>query len=104
MNDTHDDITHESTMRRIMRTLVGHTPSDDEYSLPLWVVVKELTMHGSGYSQRICRMYGYDPDTLVIMPKWVDMAKKVICDYCPECETAFMYDETCHCDKEEDDK
>ncbi len=31
-------------------------------STPLWVFVRQLTTHGSGYSQEICRECGWDPD------------------------------------------
>lgn len=33
--------------------------------VPLWSEVGALVGHGSGYSHRICRRYGYDPDLLI---------------------------------------
>lgn len=29
---------------------------------PLWVFVRELTSHGSGYSHAICKANGWNPD------------------------------------------
>jgi len=30
--------------------------------LPLWVRVKDIFHHGSGYSSEVCRRFGFDPN------------------------------------------
>lgn len=37
-------------------------PSRHRTPLPLWVRVKDIFHHGSGYSSEVCRRFGFDPN------------------------------------------
>lgn len=69
-----DDVLFDSALKevefyknvayRLVRTLAWkkkRTPKNRQRQL--WAMVAEVTDHGSGYSIRICRDCGYDPDT-----------------------------------------
>lgn len=52
-------------MRSVLYTLACRVRDPKRYRgrlVALWSEVGALTAHGSGYSHRICRRFGYDPD------------------------------------------
>jgi hypothetical protein len=37
-------------------------PGRRQTPMPLWVRVKDIFHHGSGYSSEVCRRFGFDPN------------------------------------------
>lgn len=64
-----DGQTADDVMKCVVTQLAKSPPKGSRAAtFPLWSVVKELTGMGSGYSCRICRHYGCDPDAQVRWP------------------------------------
>jgi len=63
----------EALVKRAIESVRRHKPTGPgrrQKPYPLWVRVKGIFCHGSGYSDSICRRYGFDhfPDHERTMP------------------------------------
>ena len=55
----------EALIKRAIESVRRHKPTGPgrrQKPYPLWVRVKGIFCHGSGYSDSICRRYGFDPN------------------------------------------
>ena len=55
----------EALIKRAIESVRRHKPTGPgrrQKPYPLWVRVKGIFGHGSGYSDSICRRYGFDPN------------------------------------------
>ncbi len=55
----------EALVKRAIESVRRHKPTGPgrrQKPYPLWVRVKDIFCHGSGYSDSICRRYGFDPN------------------------------------------
>lgn len=48
-----------------LASLRSAAPKARYHKTPVWVLVRDLTWHGSGVSRELCRWCGYDPDAVM---------------------------------------
>ena len=65
MSSTLDGTSREIMLRNAYR-FVARVRA--KRNLPLWVMVSEITSHGSTYSRQICEELGWNPDAKIGKP------------------------------------
>lgn len=92
----------EDDAERLLKSFIGKLARQTEGgTVPLWSVVSGFTGNGSTVSHRICRRYGFDPDTNVISPGWYDPRCTQIQGWCHKHQGAYELGEVCNECKEE---
>lgn len=56
----------KESAKRIFDNIIDMVRNNRQYNnVPLWVLMKDMTNHGSGYSADFVREIGYNPDQIV---------------------------------------
>ena len=91
---------------KLMKSVIGYLARRTAVrgtGVPLWSVVADMTAYGSTSGTRICEQFGFDPDTYVREPVFVDWSREVLNGWCPKCQVEFHREEGCPngCDPDE---